>query len=558
MTMRINRLVFPAKISALTGLLVAALAAPVPAQPRAEQSCDQVLLAPRESKGQKVGPESCLSMETRVTFEGRDLVRLDIGVSGKVEGYLPKTGYYINYFTSAPDLVFPQGLNPGPIHHGVGQYDMNTGHAIPLVFPASRRAWNGKMYVSVHGRGRSFKKGGMKAWNKNLDPANPTAELNKFELVMLRKGYAVAKTYRSSDTLGGEVRVTLDDGTTYAEKNLNDNARVILDWVLLSENVLQKRLGRAPSRTYFYGRSAGGRIGRSINYVPGLNVGPDGRPIIDGILSDDSATGLWLPVVMKDGKDVLFATDAEKAAFVPQIDVSHQMYNREAPGDRPDWVSTSYLENKRNNARILRDKGLTPKHRMYEVRRVSHDGGETLPLGGKRGEVEILEISYLFDTFIDHLDGWVEKGVQPPASRSDWAELGDANRDGEVEGPAIAMPEIACPLGVYFQYPPGRGEDGATATAFAPFTGESQLEPLNGQGVFVDMNGNGIWDYRETPTQAWQRLGLLPRGESLTRERYTACVQAATGRLVTDGFFSPQTAATYAEAASAADIDGQP
>ena len=203
MTMRIDRLVFFAIISALTGVLVAALAAPGPAAARAAQAGDEVLLAPRESKGQKVGPESCLSMETRVTFEGRDLVRLDIGVSGKVEGYLPKTGYYINYFTSAPDLVFPQGLNPGPIHHGVGQYDMNTGHAITLVFPASRRAWNGKMYVSVHGRGRSFKKGGMKAWNKNLDPANPTAELNKFELVMLRKGYAVAKTYRSSDTLGG-------------------------------------------------------------------------------------------------------------------------------------------------------------------------------------------------------------------------------------------------------------------------------------------------------------------------------------------------------------------
>ena len=261
---------------------------------------------------------------------------------------------------------------------------------------------------------------------------------------------------------------------------------------------------------------------------------------------------------MKDGKDVLFATDAEKAAFVPQIDVTHQMYNREAPGDRPDWVSTSYLENKRNNARILRDKGLTSKHRIYEIRRVSHDGGENLPLGGTRGDVEILEISYLFDTFIDHLDAWVEKGVQPPASRSDWAELGDADRDGAIENPALAMPEIACPLGVYFQYPPSRGDEGSTATAFAPFTVALQLEPLDGRGVFVDMNGNGIWDYRETPAGAWQRLGLLPRGETLTRERYTACVQGAAARLVKDGFFSPQTAARYTEAAATAALDGLP
>ena len=44
-------------------------------------------------------------------------------------------------------------------------------------------------------------------------------------------------------------------------------------------------------------------------------------------------------------------------------------------------MSSSYLENKRNNARILREKGLTPKQRMYEVRGISHSGGENLPDG---------------------------------------------------------------------------------------------------------------------------------------------------------------------------------
>ena len=85
--------------------------------------------------------------------------------------------------------------------------------------------------------------------------------------------------------------------------------------------------------------TAGARIGRSINYVPGLNVDADGTPKIDGILADDSATGLWQPIVMQEGKDALFATERERAGFVPQIDVTHQMYNAETPGDRPSWVS---------------------------------------------------------------------------------------------------------------------------------------------------------------------------------------------------------------------------
>ena len=47
-----------------------------------------------------------------------------------------------------------------------------------------------------------------------------------------------------------------------------------------------------PGRTYFYGHSAGARIGRGINYTPGLNQGRDGKPMFDGILAEnqDQAT----------------------------------------------------------------------------------------------------------------------------------------------------------------------------------------------------------------------------------------------------------------------------
>jgi len=536
----------------LAGLLAVV---PARAQAPAETPCTNLLLPLREVAGRKVGPEACRMTETTVTIDGRRFTRLDMGVDGTVEGYLPKTGMYINYFTNGPDLVFPSGMNPGPIYRGIATYTGATGHSATVVYPG-RRAWNGKMWVTVHGRGQSFKRGTLKAWNKNLDPANPAADIDAFERLMLAKGFVVVKTHRTSETLGGDVQVTLEDGTVYAERNLNDHTQFIVDVTVLAKNTLKKRMGRAPARTYFYGHSAGGRIGRSLNYVPGLNRGPGGKPVVDGILADDAATGLWLPIVMKDGRDVLFATEAEKAAFVPQLEVTHQMYNAESPGEKAPWISTNYLLNKRQNARILRDKGLGAKHRMYEVRGVSHQGGESF-VGGRKGDQQVLDLAKLYDRFIDMLDAWVDKGVAPPPTHADWAELGDADHDGVVEHAALAFPEVACPLGVYAQYPPSLKADGGGTTWFVPFTGTG-LEPRDGRGHYVDMNRNGVWDVRETPTEAWQRLGLLAKGETLTREKYVACVQRAAGRLQTDGFFSEATAQAYVEQARTAELAPTP
>jgi hypothetical protein len=189
---------------------------------------------------------------------------------------------------------------------------------------------------------------------------------------------------------------------------------------------------------------------------------------------------------------------------------------------------------------------------MYEVRSISHSGGESMA-EGRRGQTVILDMSKLMDRFIDMLDAWVEKGTAPPPSRSDWAVLSDTNNDGVLETPAIAFPEVACPLGVYFPYP----NSTAGSTSFAPFTGEG-LEPLDNNKVFIDMNRSGTWDFVETPTQAWRRLGLLKPGEQLTREKYAACVQASADQLRKDGFFSDKTAAWYVEQAKTADLQPKP
>lgn len=511
-------------------------------------SCDELLLPPRDVNGQKVGPASCMSQQTAVSFAGAELVRLDIGLDGAVDGYLTKTGDYKEYLTNAPDLVFGQTADDGRRYFAVARYERDKGAAMTVIYPRDRNAWNGKMWVTVHGRGRSFKQGNLKPWNKNLDPADPLGDLNKYDKLMLSKGYALVKTHRTSAEGLGEIIAKLDDGTTVDYAAFNDTANYIKDFADVARNAIQKRLGQSPRRTYFYGHSAGARIGRGLNYTPGLNRGRDGKVFFDGLLLDDGAAGGWLPVVLKDGKDVLFATDAEKAGFVPQLDVTHQNYSNIWPSKKPDFMSSSYLANKRNNARILREKGLTPRHRMYEVRSISHSGGESLP-DGRRGEIQILDLSKMMSNFVDMLDAWVEQGVAPPPSRSDWVVLGDADRDGTIENPGVAFPEVACPLGVYFSYP----NSTSGTTSFAAFTGEG-LEPLDANKVFVDMNRNGYWDFRETPAQAWQRLGLLPKGQELTRENYTACVQTAAETLRRDGFFSAETAAWYVEQAKQADL----
>ena len=105
-----------------------------------------------------------------------------------------------------------------------------------------------------------------------------------------------------------------------------------------------------------------------------------------------------------------------------RLDVSHQMYNNIWPSKRPDYMSASYLANKRSNARDSAREG--PHRRSIACTRsrgISHSGGENLP-DGKRGDIQILDMSKLMDRFIDMLDAWVERGTAPPASRSDGAE----------------------------------------------------------------------------------------------------------------------------------------
>ena len=77
-------------------------------------------------------------------------------------------------------------------------------------------------------------------------------------------------------------------------------------------------------------------------------VDADGKPFFDGFLIDDAGSGLWLPKLVVDNKDSLFTTDEDRRRFAKQIDITHMLY----AGDTGD-----FLQNKRENARLLREKG---------------------------------------------------------------------------------------------------------------------------------------------------------------------------------------------------------
>jgi len=94
--------------------------------------------------------------------------------------------------------------------------------------------------------------------------------------------------------------------------------------------------------------------------------------------------------LITDNKDVLFTTDEDRRRFAKQIDITHMLY----AGDTGD-----YLQNKRENARLLGEKGLSEKHRLYEIRGVSHfDAGQV-----SRPDLvsQTLDLGGIFDALID-------------------------------------------------------------------------------------------------------------------------------------------------------------
>jgi Alpha/beta hydrolase domain len=506
-------------------------------------SCNEFAAASKQIMGKPVGVEECriISEETVFNIKGHRFRRVEMRITGNVDGWAStEKGSRAIYFTDGPDFVFTQSGLTGPRARGIAKYEASTGHGMTIFYPENPRQWNGKLYMTAHGAGAYGAIGILRP----RDPTakfNPLQNVNRYVTLMMDKGYAVAHTMRSSDRTRGDVSVTLEDGTIL-KNNLSSHAGLVTSWTRLAQNLISKKIGSMPTRTYFYGHSAGGFLGRLINYQPGANADAGGKPFFDGFLLDDAGAGLWLPKLVVNNNDILFMSEQDRQRFIKQIDVTHVLYSGE---------TEDYLQNKRENARLLREKGLGAKHRMYEIRGVSHfDAGQV-----SRPDLvfQTLDLTGIFDALIDRMDAWVEKDAPPPPTKSDMVERGGAHKNGNDKNSAVALPEVACPLGVYYIFPPGLdpGRRGGQETALASFDG-ANLEPLDGRGLLVDMNGNGVRDKRETVSQAWQRLGLLKPGQKLTQAFYANCVNASASKLVKEGLLPKKVGEFYVEQANKA------
>ena len=69
----------------------------------------------KEVEGKLIGQEDVLIQEVVISDSGHRYRRLDVGVSGTVEGWAVKQDLPMPQFVSAPDFVFTQGGNVGHI-----------------------------------------------------------------------------------------------------------------------------------------------------------------------------------------------------------------------------------------------------------------------------------------------------------------------------------------------------------------------------------------------------------------------------------------------------------
>lgn len=376
-----------------------------------------------------------------------------------------------------------------------------------IFYPMQPTRWNGKLFIVLPGAA-SYPPLGSLVPRSQSDLFTPGLGRNDYLELMIDKGYAVARFRIDLARAQGVSKIILADGTVFPRSTFREHVALPLAMVEFAQNYVEEVPGKRPDQTYWYGFSGGARVGRLINYAPAANKTREGKTILNGLLIDDSGAGRPVARLLVDGEDVLLRDFQSKEDFVPQIDVAHQI----GPEDN--------LQRQRRNAELLLEKGLQEKFRYYELIGVAHlDAGRA----GTVGTLNNLDLGGLVDAMIDLLEGWVDRAIEPPPSRADIPGF----------APAVSLPEIACPLGVYYGGPASARNvsEAEGTTAFAAFDGIN-LEPVNFFNALVDMNENGIHDTRETVTQAWQRLGLLAAAKDFVKGRYVSCLSHASNELV--------------------------
>ena len=349
MHVRVRLLLPAAALYASVALNAAPASAPV--------GFDQFLPPPRDVKGAKIGPQSCLMLQSEVELDGQVLRRLDFGLNGTVDGFMTKDGEYSRDVINTPDLVYPQSGDPGPIFPAIATYERDKGAAMTIVLPREA-AWNGKAWVTAHGGGPSFVAGSVARVGDRTADGEPQRAFTRYELLMLRQGFALVKTRRTATQaktgLKGDIRAVLEDGTVVEDASFNETPQDVVDFAVVARRVITDQMKRAAVADGLL-RAL---LRRAHGPRPQLHAWIQPRRHRDSRFLTVSSS--MIPrrrrvaanLSSKAGSDVMLQSAADKAAMVPQLEVAHQMYNNIWLPDvkKPEWTTSSYLENKRRNA----------------------------------------------------------------------------------------------------------------------------------------------------------------------------------------------------------------
>lgn len=139
--------------------------------------------------GKTLGHDDCRVVSDEVVFniKGQRFQRLEMRISGTLEGWFIKGGPRGNYFNDAPDFVFTQSGNVGHRLKGIARYEGATGHGISLFFPENPVHWNGKLFVTAHGAGAYGSVGTLLLRDPNAD-FNPLTNVNRYVGLMVGSG----------------------------------------------------------------------------------------------------------------------------------------------------------------------------------------------------------------------------------------------------------------------------------------------------------------------------------------------------------------------------------
>lgn len=422
---------------------------------------------------------------------------------------------------------------------------------------------------------------------------------------MIDQGYAVIWTRRDAATSVGtsiDIPTTaiLDNGMEIGgpEKPgmaLNENLGLMRDYTVISRNYVEMQMGKRPEAIFFRGHSAGGAMGRSFQIVKGMNTDHEGNKLFDGFYLDDSAGGrgstayFWeAEVVDEIGSFRLNPTDTDtfnidddQTRFMsPVIEVIHELYSGGRTATVPrvfERVPATYTHYKRENTRINIEKGLGDMWKSYEIAGVSHSDASAEAFDYPELAKEMVDIGGVANALSQALADWVLKGKKPPETRVAAADVWEIDPN---TGPAIHLPDTACPRGIFRTYmnrPDGTAVGSSPAlfipylTVLRPQINEDQprppgfkeewLEPLNRKGYLVDMTGSGHRMTRPTIAQIWhvrykegKKTGILRPYETLSRERYVECVSNVVNDLYADGLLTPEARNWYIENALTVDI----